>query len=82
MSSVGAFQGRVSCWESSILYPLTVAASRYPMTCEALSFTEEDHAFTVFEGSLRIAACLPFASAHALPGTEQIWTQEQQTAGI
>jgi len=31
------------------MYPLTVADSRYLLICEALSSTEEDFAFTVFE---------------------------------
>src|SRR5713101_6325794 len=58
-------------------YPLTVTdhASRYRLTCEALSSTCEDYAFTVFErlfqerglpSNLRSDNGVPFASAHAL----------------
>jgi hypothetical protein len=58
-------------------YPLTVTdhASRFPLTCEALSSTREDYAFTVFErlfkerglpANIRSDNGVPFASAHAL----------------
>src|SRR5271167_2927460 len=58
-------------------YPLTVTdhASRYLLTCEALSSTREDFAFTVFErlfkerglpANIRSDNGVPFASAHAL----------------
>src|SRR6266478_4580922 len=58
-------------------YPLTVTdhASRYLLTCEALSSTREEYAFTVFErlfkerglpASIRSDNGVPFASAHAL----------------
>ena len=58
-------------------YPLTVTdhASRYLLTCEALSSTREDFAFTAFErlfkerglpANLRSDNGVPFASAHAL----------------
>jgi len=58
-------------------YPLTVTdhASRYLLTCEALSSTREDFAFTVFErlfkerglpGNIRSDNGVPFASPHAL----------------
>jgi putative transposase len=58
-------------------YPLTVTdhASRYLLTCEALSSTKEDYAFTVFErlfkerglpSNIRSDNGVPFASAHAL----------------
>ena len=72
------FQGRVFAGEPSILlYPLTVTdhASRYLLTCEALSSTKEDYAFTVFErlfkerglpANIRSDNGVPFASAHAL----------------
>ncbi|MGA8620133.1 MAG: hypothetical protein WB660_16625, partial [Candidatus Sulfotelmatobacter sp.] len=58
-------------------YPLTVThhASRYLLTCEALSSTKQDYAFTVFErlfkerglpAPIRSDNGVPFASAHAL----------------
>jgi putative transposase len=58
-------------------YPLTITdfASRYLLTCEALSTTQETFAFTVFErtfkefgqpGAIRTDNGVPFASAHAL----------------
>ena len=58
-------------------YPLTVTdhASRYLLTCEALSSTRENYAFTVFErlfkerglpANIRSDNGVPFASAHAL----------------
>jgi len=58
-------------------YPLTVTdhASRFLLTCEALSSTREDYAFAVFErlfrerglpANMRSDNGVPFASAHAL----------------
>jgi putative transposase len=58
-------------------YPLTVTdhASRFLLTCEALSSTREDYAFPVFErlfkerglpANIRSDNGVPFASAHAL----------------
>ena len=58
-------------------YPLTVTdhASRFLLTCEALSSTKEDYAFTVLErlfkerglpANIRSDNGVPFASAHAL----------------
>jgi transposase InsO family protein len=58
-------------------YPLTVTdhASRFLLTCEALSSACEDYAFTVFEKlfqerglpiNIRSDNGVPFASAHAL----------------
>jgi len=60
-------------------YPLTITdfASRYLLTCEALSTTQEKFAFTVFERTfqafglpqrIRTDNGGPFASAHALYG--------------
>jgi putative transposase len=42
-------------------YPLTVTdhASRFLLTCEALSSTPEDYAVTVFERLFKSAACPP-----------------------
>ena len=59
-------------------YPLTVTdhASRYLLSCEALSSTKEEYAFTVFERLFQKRGLpfnihsdngVPFASAHALP---------------
>jgi putative transposase len=58
-------------------YPLTITdfASRYLLTCEALSTTQETFAFTVFERTfkefglpqaIRTDNGVPFASAHGL----------------
>jgi putative transposase len=60
-------------------YPLTVTdfASRYLLSCEALSTTKEQYAMTVFERlfqefglprAMRTDNGVPFASAHALYG--------------
>src|SRR5438270_2416757 len=64
-------------------YPLTVTdfASRYLLTCEALSTTQEKFAFTVFERTfkdfglpqmIRTDNGVPFASAHALYGLSKL----------
>jgi putative transposase len=64
-------------------YPLTITdfASRYLLTCEALSSTQEKFAFTVFERALtefglpqaiRTDNGVPFASAHALYGLSRL----------
>ena len=64
-------------------YPLTITdfASRYLITCEALSTTKELYAFTVFERTFRNSVCrgairtdngVPFASAHALYGLSKL----------
>ena len=64
-------------------YPLTVSdfASRYLLTCEALSTTQEIYAFTVFERifkqfglprAIRTDNGVPFASAHALFGLSKL----------
>ena len=61
-------------------YPLTVTdhASRYLLSCEALSSTPEDFAFTVFErlfkerglpANIRSDNGVPFASPHAFCST-------------
>jgi len=58
-------------------YPLTITdfASRYLLTCDALSTTKEMYAFTIFERTfqdfglpraIRTDNGVPFASAHAL----------------
>jgi putative transposase len=64
-------------------YPLTVTdfATRYLLTCEALSTTKEQYAFTVFERAFREFGLpramrtdngVPFASAHALYGLSKL----------
>jgi putative transposase len=64
-------------------YPLTITdfASRYLLTCEALSPTQEKFAFTVFERTFkefglpqtsRTDNGVPFASAHALYGLSKL----------
>ena len=64
-------------------YPLTITdfASRYLITCDALSTTKEVYAFTVFErafkdfglpAAIRTDNGVPFASAHALYGLSKL----------
>ena len=64
-------------------YPLTITdfASRYLLTCEALSTIQEKFAFTVFERTfkefglphtIRTDNGVPFASAHALYGLSKL----------
>ena len=64
-------------------YPLTITdfASRYLITCDALSTTKEMYAFTVFERTfkefglpraIRTDNGVPFASAHALYGLSKL----------
>jgi putative transposase len=64
-------------------YPLTLTdfASRYLLTCEALSTTQEKFAFTVFErafkdfglpAAIRSDNGVPFASAHAIYGLSKL----------
>jgi len=64
-------------------YPLTVTdyASRYLLTCDALTTTKEMYAFTVFERTfqdfglpraIRTDNGVPFASAHALYGLSKL----------
>jgi transposase InsO family protein len=71
------YKGEFLLGNRQYCYPLTVTdhASRFLLTCEALSSTKEDYAFTVFErlfkerglpGNIRSDNGVPFASAHAL----------------
>src|SRR5216684_3636398 len=71
------FKGEFLLGNHKYCYPLTVTdhASRYLLTCEALSSTREDYAFAVFERlfkerglpcNIRSDNGVPFASAHAL----------------
>ncbi len=71
------YKGEFLLGNHQYCYPLTVTdhASRFLLTCEALSSTKEDYAFTVFErlfkerglpANIRSDNGVPFASAHAL----------------
>jgi transposase InsO family protein len=71
------YKGEFLLGNRQYCYPLTVTdhASRFLLTCEALSSTREDYAFTVFERlfqerglpvNIRSDNGVPFASAHAL----------------
>jgi len=71
------YKGEFLLGNHQYCYPLTVTdhASRFLLTCEALSSTCEDYAFTVFErlfkerglpANIRSDNGVPFASAHAL----------------
>jgi len=70
------YQGEFLLGNRQYCYPLTVTdpASRYLLSCEALSSTKEDYAFTVLErlfrerglpANIRSDDGVPFASAHA-----------------
>jgi putative transposase len=71
------YKGEFLLGNQHYCYPLTVTdhASRFLLTCEALSSTREAYAFTVFErlfqerglpANIRSDNGVPFASAHAL----------------
>ncbi len=71
-----AYKGEFLLGNRRDCYPLTITdfASRYLLTCEALSTTQEKFAFTVFERTfkefglpqvMRTDNGVPFASAHA-----------------
>jgi hypothetical protein len=71
------YKGEFLLGNRQYCYPLTVTdrASRYLLTCEALSSTKEDYAFIVFErlfkerglpANIRSDNGAPFASTHAL----------------
>src|ERR1700684_1740120 len=71
------YKGEFLLGNHQYCYPLTVTdhASRYLLTCEALSSTKEEYAFTVFErlfkerglpANIRSDNGVPFASAQAL----------------
>jgi transposase InsO family protein len=70
------YKGEFLLGNHQYCYPLTVTdhASRFLLTCEALSSTREAYAFTVFErlfkerglpANIRSDNGVPFASAHA-----------------
>jgi putative transposase len=77
------YKGEFMLGNRRYCYPLTVTdfASRYLLTCEALSTTQERFAFTVFERTfkefglpqgIRTDNGVPFASAHALYGLSKL----------
>jgi putative transposase len=80
------YKGEFMLGNRRYCYPLTITdfASRYLLTCEALSTTQEKFAFTVFDRTfkefglpraIRTDNGVPFASAHALYGlsTLSVW---------
>ena len=77
------YKGEFMLGNRRYCYPLTITdfASRYLLTCEALSTTQEHFAFTVFERAfkdfglpraIRTDNGVPFASAHALYGLSKL----------
>jgi putative transposase len=77
------YKGEFMLGDRRYCYPPTVTdfASRYLLTCEALSTTQEKFAFTVFERTfkefglpqgIRTDNGVPFASAHALYGLSKL----------
>jgi putative transposase len=77
------YKGEFMLGNRRYCYPLTITdfASRYLLTCEALSTTQEQFAFTSFERTfkefglpqaIRTDNGVPFASAHALYGLSKL----------
>jgi putative transposase len=77
------YKGEFMLGDRRYCYPLTITdfATRYLLTCEALSTTAEKFAFTVFErtfkefglpDAIRTDNGVPFASAHALYGLSKL----------
>ena len=77
------YKGEFMLADKRYCYPLTITdfATRYLLTCEALSTTQEVYAFTVFERvfkefglpkAIRTDNGVPFASAHALFGLSKL----------
>jgi putative transposase len=77
------YKGEFMLGNRRYCYPLTITdfASRYLLTCEALSTTQEKFAFTVFERAfkefglplvIRTDNGVPFASAHAIYGLSKL----------
>jgi putative transposase len=77
------YKGEFMLGDRRYCYPLTITdfASRYLLTCEALSTTQETFAFTVFERTfkefglpraIRTDNGVPFASGHALYGLSKL----------
>jgi putative transposase len=77
------YKGEFMLADRRYCYPLTITdfASRYLLSCEALSSTQESYAFTVFERvfkefglpkAIRTDNGVPFASPHALFGLSKL----------
>ncbi len=77
------YKGEFMLVDRRYCYPLTISdfASRYLLSCEALSTTQETYAFTVFERvfkdfglpqAIRTDNGVPFASPHALFGLSKL----------
>jgi putative transposase len=77
------YKGEFMLGDRRYCYPLTITdfASRYLLTCEALSTTQEKFAFTAFERTfkeyglpqaIRTDNGVPFASGHALYGLSKL----------
>src|SRR4249919_149535 len=77
------YKGEFMLGDRRYCYPLTITdfASRYVLTCEALSTTQEQFAFTVFERTfkefglpqgIRTDNGVPFASAQAIYGLSKL----------
>ena len=77
------YKGEFMLGNRRYCYPLTITdfASRYRLTCEALTTTQERFAFIVFEqtfkefglpAAIRTDNGVPFASAHALYGLSKL----------
>src|SRR5574342_89753 len=77
------YKGEFMLGNRRYCYPLTITdfASRYLLTCEALTTTQEKFAFTAFErtfkefglpGAIRTDNGVPFASSHALYGLSKL----------
>ena len=77
------YKGEFMLADRRYCYPLTISdfASRYLLSCEALSSTRETYAFSVFERTfkhfglpqaIRTDNGVPFASAHALFGLSKL----------
>ncbi len=77
------YKGELMLADRRYCYPLTISdfASRYLLSCEALSTTKETYAFTVFERvfkafglpkAIRTDNGVPFASPHALFGLSKL----------
>jgi putative transposase len=77
------YKGEFMLADRRYCYPLTISdfATRYLLSCEALSSTQENYAFTVFERvfadfglpkAIRTDNGVPFASPHALFGLSKL----------
>jgi transposase InsO family protein len=87
------YKGEFMLGDRRYCYPLTITdfASRYLLTCEALSTTQEQFAFTVFERTfkefglphaIRTDNGVPFASAHALYGLSKLVNRTERRSAL